>query len=56
MKIYDRDYFNKWYRDPRHAVGSPAELRRKVAMVVAQAEYYLARPIRTGTLTPVNCI
>jgi len=45
-KTYDRAYFDKWYRDPRHAVGSPAELRRKVAMVVAQAEYYLARPIR----------
>jgi SAM-dependent methyltransferase len=45
-KIYDRGYFDKWYRDPGHAVGSPAELRRKVAMVVAQAEYYLGRPIR----------
>lgn len=45
-KIYDRDYFDKWYRNPQHAVGSPAELKRKVAMVVAQAEYYLGRPIR----------
>lgn len=45
-KIYDRAYFDKWYRDPRHAVGSPAELKRKVAMVVAHAEYYLGRPIR----------
>ncbi|MDE2308802.1 MAG: class I SAM-dependent methyltransferase [Xanthomonadaceae bacterium] len=46
-KTYDRDYFDKWYRDPRHAVGSPAELRRKVALAVAQAEYYLGRPIRS---------
>jgi predicted TPR repeat methyltransferase len=45
-KTYDRAYFDKWYRQPDHAVGSPAELRRKVAMVVAQAEYYLGRPIR----------
>lgn len=45
-KTYDRAYFDKWYRDPAHAVGSPAELRRKVAMAVAQAEYYLGRPIR----------
>jgi SAM-dependent methyltransferase len=45
-KTYDRDYFDKWYRDPRHAVGSPAELRRKVALAVAQAEYYLGRPVR----------
>jgi len=46
-KIYDSRYFEKWYRHPRHAVGSRAELKRKVAMVVALAEYYLARPIRT---------
>lgn len=45
-KSYDRSYFDKWYRHPEHAVASPAELRRKVAMVVAQAEYYLGRPIR----------
>ncbi|MGC1547000.1 MAG: class I SAM-dependent methyltransferase [Rhodanobacter sp.] len=45
-KTYDRAYFDKWYRDPTHAVGSGAELRRKVAMVVAQAEYYLGRTVR----------
>lgn len=45
-KQYDRDYFDKWYRDPRHSVAAPAELKRKVAMVVAQTEYYLGRPIR----------
>ncbi|TAL90444.1 MAG: class I SAM-dependent methyltransferase [Rhodanobacter sp.] len=45
-KTYDRDYFDKWYRDLQHAVGSPAELRRKVTMVMAQTEYYLGRPIR----------
>jgi SAM-dependent methyltransferase len=44
-KTYDRAYFDKWYRAPAHAVGSPAELKRKVAMVVAQAEYYLGRPL-----------
>ena len=46
-KIYDDAYFDKWYRHPRHAVGSAAELRRKVAMVVAIAEHYLARPVRS---------
>jgi SAM-dependent methyltransferase len=45
-KTYDRGYFDKWYRDSRHAVGSPAELRRKVAIAVAQTEYYLGRTIR----------
>ena len=46
VKAYDRHYFDKWYRNPAHAVSSTAELKRKVAMVVAQAEYYLGRPIR----------
>lgn len=45
-KQYDSRYFEKWYRHPRHAVASRAELDRKVAMVVGIAEYYLARPIR----------
>jgi SAM-dependent methyltransferase len=45
-KTYDRAYFDKWYRDSEHAVGSQAALRRKVAMAVAQAEYYLGRPLR----------
>lgn len=45
-KTYDQAYFDKWYRDPKHAVRSTAALKRKVAMVVAQAEYYLGRPIR----------
>jgi SAM-dependent methyltransferase len=45
-KVYDRRYFERWYRDPRHAVGSAAERRRKAALAVALAEYYLARPVR----------
>jgi SAM-dependent methyltransferase len=47
MKRYDRAYFDKWYRDPRHRVSTPAALARKVTMVVAIAEYQLARPIRS---------
>ena len=46
-KIYDRAYFDKWYRHPDHSVASPVELRRKAAMVMAQAEYYLGRPVRS---------
>jgi len=46
QKTYDRAYFDKWYRDPRHAVKSSSDLKRKVAMVVALAEHYLGRPIR----------
>lgn len=44
-KRYDRAYFDKWYRHPEHVVSSKRELARKVALVVAIAEYYLARPI-----------
>ncbi|MEP6512016.1 MAG: class I SAM-dependent methyltransferase [Dokdonella sp.] len=45
-KRYDRAYFQRWYRDSHHRVGSRAELGRKVAMVVHLTEYYLARPLR----------
>jgi len=46
-KIYDRDYFEKWYRDPRHALNSGATLKRKAALALAVAEYYLGREVRT---------
>lgn len=45
-KTYDRAYFDKWYRHPDHSVASPTELRRKVALAVAMAEFYLGRTIR----------
>ncbi len=44
-KIYDRQYFDKWYRHPDHSVSSRRELERKVALAVAMTEYYLARPV-----------
>ncbi|RFF75021.1 class I SAM-dependent methyltransferase [Xanthomonas campestris] len=44
-KPYDATYFTRWYRDA--GLADPARLRRKVALAVAQAEYYLERPIRT---------
>jgi SAM-dependent methyltransferase len=46
-KQYDRAYFEKWYRDPRHRVTSPAALARKVRMVVGIAEYFLRRELRS---------
>jgi SAM-dependent methyltransferase len=46
-KVYDHAYFDKWYRHPRHAVGSRDELRRKVALAVSVAEYYLGRPVES---------
>jgi SAM-dependent methyltransferase len=45
-KIYDRDYFDKWYRNPRHAVASREGLRRKAALALAAAEYYLGHEVR----------
>ena len=47
-KTYDRAYFDRWYRDPQHAVSSAPELQRKVALAVAVAEYYLGRRIRNA--------
>lgn len=47
MDRYDKAYFDKWYRDPAHRVSTPAMTRRKAALAVAMAEYYLQRPVRT---------
>jgi len=44
VKRYDKAYFDKWYR--RQRVNAPAEVRRKVALAVAAAEYFLARALR----------
>ncbi|HJU40769.1 MAG TPA: class I SAM-dependent methyltransferase [Tahibacter sp.] len=45
-KVYDRAYFDKWYRDEKHRVGTRVGLKRKVALAVALAEFYLGREIR----------
>ena len=44
---YDRDYFDRWYRDPKTRVKSAASIRRKAALALSVAEYYLERPVRT---------
>lgn len=46
-KAYDRRYFDRWYRHPRHRVRTPAQLARRVALAVAVAEYFLERPLRS---------
>lgn len=53
MKQYDRAYFDRWYRHPRHAVGSPLVLERKVALVLALAEYHLGHPV--SSVLDVGC-
>ena len=44
-KLYDRDYFDRWYRNG--GIGGAARLARKVALAVATAEYHLERPLRS---------
>lgn len=44
-KAYDRDYFDRWYRDA--GIGGKRRLQRKVALALAMAEYHLERPLRS---------
>lgn len=44
---YDRAYFDRWYRDPKTRVKSQSGIRRKAALALSLAEYYLERPVRT---------
>lgn len=44
-KTYDAAYFHHWYRES--GLDDPARLRRKVALAVAMAEYWLQRPLRS---------
>jgi SAM-dependent methyltransferase len=46
-KQYDRAYFDRWYRHPAHRIGGPADLARRVRMVVGVTEYLLGRSVRT---------
>jgi SAM-dependent methyltransferase len=46
-KQYDRAYFDRWYRDRRHAIAPGGELHRQVAFAVAVTERVLARPLRS---------
>lgn len=46
-KRFDQRYFDRWYRDSRHRVGTTADLERTVRLAVASAEHVLARPIRS---------
>lgn len=46
-KQYDRAYFDRWYRHRTTRVNTHAEVRRKVSIAIASAEYFLRRQIRT---------
>ena len=47
MKQYDREYFDRWYRDPRVRVATAAGVARKVHLVVSVAEALLQRRVRS---------
>ena len=40
---YDKDYFDKWYRHPKHRVVTAAKTARKALLALAVAEYYLKK-------------
>jgi SAM-dependent methyltransferase len=46
-KQYDRAYFERWYHRPETRVNSRLEVRRKVMLAVAMAEYVMRRPLRS---------
>ncbi len=46
-KLYDRSYFDRWYRGSRHALFHLGMLPRRVQLAVAAAEYLLEHPIRS---------
>ena len=53
MKSYDRDYFERWYRDPDDRVSTRDSLQRKVRMAIAVTEFLIGRRIRT--ILDVGC-
>ena len=44
---YDRQYFDKWYRHPRHRVKTRQDMARQLGFIIGVAEYMLDRPVRT---------
>lgn len=45
-KVYDRAYYDRWYRG-REAAARRQSTARKAGLAVAMAEYYLDRPLRS---------
>jgi len=43
---YDRRYFDKWYRHPRHRVKTRQDMTRQLGFIVAVTEYLLDGPVR----------
>jgi SAM-dependent methyltransferase len=45
--VYDRAYFQTWYRDPKKAIVRRADLERKVGMALAAAEHLVGRAVES---------
>ncbi len=46
-KLYDRAYFDRWYRDPSWVVIQRDHLERRMHLAVSAAEWMLERPIES---------
>ena len=46
-KVYDRAYFDRWYRDPSWLVIQREHLERRVHLAVSAAEWMLERPVES---------
>lgn len=42
---YDKSYFDKWYRHPRHRVKSAKDIERQLQFIVSATEYILERQV-----------
>jgi SAM-dependent methyltransferase len=47
VKVYDKPYFDRFYRHPTDRVSTKTGLERKVRLAVGVAEFLMARPVRT---------
>jgi SAM-dependent methyltransferase len=47
LSHYDRRYFDKWYRHPRHRVKTRQDMLRQLGFIVGATEYILDRPVRS---------
>jgi len=43
---FNRAYYDRWYRHPRHRIAAPADIRRRAALALGVAEWVLGRPVR----------
>jgi SAM-dependent methyltransferase len=47
MKQYDREYYERWYRDPATRIASADLLERKVRLALSAADFMLGREARS---------